>query len=275
MQSRVRSRRASNQEKHESSERWLLTYADLITLLLAFFVIMYGMSSADAKKFSRLAESMRRAFNVDILEGMPGRSIMEQSMDMSAVNVADEALINAEIAGLETLYGTVSDFLEQKGLTDRVEMSLRSDGVAISISGNMLFTSGRAELRPDAVDLLHTLGQALAPLSNQIRVEGHTDDVAPVGTDYPTNWELSGARSVSVVRWLAEIEGIDPGRLSAAAYSEFRPAVANDSPRGRSKNRRSEILVMYSDALTGSMTDLQGASNSTNIGGIGSVSGTN
>jgi chemotaxis protein MotB len=245
MLSRADSRRNSTRVKHENSERWLLTYADLITLLLAFFVIMYGMSSADATKFSRLAESMRKAFNVDVLQGMPGVSILEQQMDMSAVNIGAEDISTDDLMSMKILYGQLNRFIEQQGLSDKVNIEMRPEGVAISISGNMLFASGRAELRPDSIQLLHSLGQGLSQMSNPIRVEGHTDDVSPDGTDYPTNWELSGARSVSVVRHLAEAEGIAPSRLAAVAFSEYHPVAPNDSPRARARNRRSEIVILY------------------------------
>jgi chemotaxis protein MotB len=231
MLSRAGLRRNPSSVKRDNHERWLLTYSDLITLLLAFFVIMYGISSADVKKFSRLAESMRKAFNVDVLQGMPEVSLMEDA--------------SAEARDLSVLYGELSDFFQQEGFADKVEIGVRPDGIAISISGNMLFASGRAELRPDSIQLLHALGRGLSRLTNLIRVEGHTDDVPPAGTEFPTNWELSGARSVAVVRELAEEEGIDPRRLSAVAYSQYRPVAPNDSARSRAKNRRTEVLVLY------------------------------
>ncbi len=245
MLSRAGYGRTSKRAKRDNSDRWLLTYADLITLLLAFFVIMYGMSSADAQKFSRLAESVRRAFNLDVLEGMPSQSILERPYDMSAVNANNEDILDAEIKDLEMLYGELSSFFQEQGLSDRVSIAVRPEGIAISISGNMLFASGRAELRPDAVQLLHSLGRALSTLRNLVRVEGHTDDIPPTGTEFSTNWELSGARSVAVVRYLAEVEGIDPRRLAAVAYSEYQPAAPNDSPRSRARNRRTEILILY------------------------------
>jgi len=245
MLSRAGLRRNPSSVKRDNHERWLLTYSDLITLLLAFFVIMYGISSADVKKFSRLAESMRKAFNVDVLQGMPEVSLMEDSTAMSSVDMGGEGIASAEARDLSVLYGELSDFFQQEGFADKVEIGVRPDGIAISISGNMLFASGRAELRPDSIQLLHALGRGLSRLTNLIRVEGHTDDVPPAGTEFPTNWELSGARSVAVVRELAEEEGIDPRRLSAVAYSQYRPVAPNDSARSRAKNRRTEVLVLY------------------------------
>lgn len=246
MVSRAGYGRTSNQGKRENSERWLLTYADLITLLLAFFVLMYAMSSADAQKFSKLAGSMRKAFNTGVLEGGDDISILEQSMDPSAVTggLEDDAA-SGQARDLELIIGEMGWISQQEGLVDKVTFSVRPEGIAISISGNLLFSSGRAELRPDSVQLLQSLSRVLAQLPNQVKVEGHTDDVPPGGTEFPSNWELSGARAVTVARYLAEAGGIDPTRLSAVAYSEFRPVAPNDSPRMRARNRRSEILIQY------------------------------
>ncbi len=248
MLSRTGSARGSNRvkAKKDNSERWLLTYSDLITLLLAFFIVMYGISSADAMKFSKLASSMRRAFNVGVLEGTPKSSILDQATELSvSTEAGSEEQAGIGSMELEAVLSEMGWVFQEEGLADKVSISVRPEGVAVSISGNLLFTSGRAELRPESVRLLSSLGKALARLPNPIRVEGHTDDVSPKGSEFPTNWELSGARAVAVVRYFAEIEGISPSRLSAVAYSQFRPAVPNDSPQSRARNRRSEILIMF------------------------------
>ncbi len=228
--------------KKENSERWLLTYSDLITLLLAFFVIMYGISSADAKKFTKFSAAMKRAFNVGVLEGSPSASILEQTMGISSEASSAEDLSTS--TELETVLTEMSSVMQDEYLSDKVSIGLREDGIAISVSGNLLFASGRADLRPDAVKLLQAVGKVLNRLPNAVRIEGHTDDVPPTGTEYPSNWELSGARAVAVVRYLTEIEGVDPSRVSAVAYSQYQPVVANDSARDRARNRRSEIVIL-------------------------------
>ncbi|MGE5620318.1 MAG: OmpA family protein [Sphingomonadaceae bacterium] len=235
--------------KKDNAERWLLTYSDMITLLLAFFVIMYGISSADAKKFTRFSEAMKRAFNVGVLEGSPSASVLEQTVGIST-EAGDSEDLSAASSTLETVFGEMGSILEDELLADKVSIGLRQEGVAISVSGNLLFASGRADLRPDSLRVLQAVARALARLPNQVRIEGHTDDIPPSGTEYPSNWELSGARAVAVVRYLTEIEGIDPSRLSAAAYAQFQPVSANDSPRSRAKNRRSEILILNTTAAS-------------------------
>lgn len=235
--------------KKDNSERWLLTYSDLITLLLAFFIVMYGMSSADAKKFSKLASSMKKAFNVGVLEGSPSSSILDQSTELSTrIDAGSDDQTGLGASELDAVFSEVGWIFQEEGIEDKVSIEVRPEGVAISLSGNLLFTSGRSDLRPESVKLLSSIGKAIARLPNPIRVEGHTDDIPPNGSEFPTNWELSGARAVSVVRYFSEIENIKPSRLSAVAYSQYQPAVANNSPQGRARNRRSEILIMYPPA---------------------------
>ena len=241
-------RRAQRPAKKENGERWLLTYADLITLLLAFFVIMYGMSSADVQKFSQLAGSMRKAFNVDIMQGGGQNSILDQQSagPSGLLTASSEGSLGSDQASdFQAITSEMNWINQQEGLADKVSFAIRPEGIAISLSGNLLFASGRAELRPDAVDLLQALARILARMPNHIRVEGHTDNVPPSGTEFYSNWELSGARAIAVVRYLTEVEGIDPSRLSAVAFSQYQPVAPNDSPRSRAKNRRSEIVILY------------------------------
>lgn len=246
MLSGTRFGRTSNRAKRDNSERWLLTYADLITLLLAFFVVMYAISSADVKKFAQLAGAMRKAFNVGVLEGAPAMAILEEEKETAPdVGGLEEGSLGTEMGDLQMIMGEMNWIHEEAGLADNVSFSIRPEGIAVSISGNLLFSSGRAELRPDSLRLLRSLARALSRLPNPIRVEGHTDDIPPKGTGYPSNWELSGARAIAVVRHLAEVEGIDANRLSAAAYSQYQPVAPNDSARVRALNRRTEILILY------------------------------
>jgi chemotaxis protein MotB len=239
----------------------------MMTLLLAFFVIMYGMSSADASKFAKLADSMKRAFNVGIMIGATDPSVLEQSMDLiESSGGQDETAV--EGMDMQMIYSEMGWALQDESLSDRVSIGVRPEGIAISVSGNLLFTSGRADLRPDAIKLLHSLGRVLIRVPNAVRIEGHTDDIPPSGTGYPTNWELSGARAVAVVRYFTEMEGIDPKRFSAVAYSQFQPVAANESARTRARNRRSEILILYPPSHT---TAAGAAAAKTTHGGAGPV----
>jgi len=171
--------------------------------------------------------------------------------EVSVTEAGSEEQAGSGSRELDAVFSEMGWVFQEEGLADKVSVTVRPEGVAIGLSGNLLFTSGRAELRPESVKLLSSIAKVLTKLDNPVRVEGHTDDVPPSGMDFSTNWELSGARAVAVVRYFAEIERINPARLSAVAYSQYRPAVINDSPQGRARNRRSEILIMYPPSAMG------------------------
>ena len=222
---------------HGNSERWLLTYADLITLLLAFFVLMYGISTSDLAKFRRLALSMRQVFNPGAITG----ELSKPAVDGPPTDFAGGALSE----DLSFIRAEIETFVTTEGMEGSVEVALRPEGIAIVISDAAIFASGRAELGERAIPVLNKVAQLLTSVPNEVRVEGHTDDLPTDGTGYPTNWSLSAARAVSVTRYLTEVAGIDPARVCAAAFGEFRPVAPNDTPEGRGKNRRAEILIIY------------------------------
>lgn len=230
------SRKRHAEEKHANNERWLLTYADLITLLLVFFVVMYSISKADESKFKRLSASMQKAFNTMVLQGTDTTAVGGES-GPDVGNAVLDSFINIR-SGVLKIAG-------EMGAQDRVSVTLEREGIAISLSGNLLFDSGRAELRQESVKLLDGIAERLRTLPNEVRVEGHTDNI-PVGSDqYPTNWELSTARATVVTRYLSEVDGIPPARLSAQGFAEFRPITDNNTKASRSQNRRVDILIIY------------------------------
>ncbi len=229
-------RKAHVEEAHANSERWLLTYADLITLLLVFFVVMYSMSKADQEKFSRVNASLQRAFGGLVLQGDDRTALGSDSGSMSGNSVMEDLL------GMRTEIGRLKGNM---GLQNQVNVGLEKDGIAITLAGSLLFDSGRAELRPEALGALDGIADIIRTMPNNIRVEGHTDNI-PVDSDiFPTNWELSVARATAVTRYLAEIDRIPARRLSAQGYGEFKPIADNKSRDSRAMNRRVEILVIY------------------------------
>lgn len=229
-------KRHSEESRANNSERWLLTYSDLITLLLVFFVVMYSISKADEKKFSKLNASLQRAFNVLVLDGNDKTAVGGEEGPTMGNSILDD---------FATLQNKIMQVAKEMGIQSNVDVVLEKEGIAIRLSGNLLFDSGRAELNPAAVRILDEIAQELRGMPNDIHVEGHTDNI-PVGTDqYPTNWELSAARATAVTRYLSEIGGINPQRLSAQGYGEYRPIVNNDTRDNRSLNRRVDILIIY------------------------------
>lgn len=235
--------RASGKGAGGNHERWLLTYADLITLLLAFFVLMYGISTSDLEKFRRLALSMRQVFNPGQVTGdLYSPAVEGPPTEFAGGSLSEDfSFIKTEIAAL----------VEQEQLRDTVGVVLREEGIAIVLSDTAVFASGRAELSERAIPVLNQVALIVRGLPNKVRVEGHTDDLPPEGTGYADNWSLSTARAVSVVRYLSEVAGVQPARLTAAGYAHYRPIASNDTPQGRAKNRRAEILIVYEQANAG------------------------
>ena len=241
------SRRGGHQEaEKENHERWVISYADLVTLLLGFFIIMYATSKVDAEKFKVFSSGLSEAFNVPVREGAPsGSPILD-----GGLGVAPGGLDSRQLQrDYEEIRRDVLREAEKAGTGNmQVRVEREPDRVVIRLTNNLVFNSASAEIRPEARPALDAAAAALTRLPNQISIEGHTDNV-PVGTErYPTNWELSSARATAVLRYLTERAGLDPRRAMAAGYGEYRPLASNDTPEGRALNRRADIVVLYAGA---------------------------
>ena len=238
---RVRRRR---REDHLGGhqDRWLVSYADFITLLFAFFVTMYAISNVDAKKFEKAVAAFQVAFSewkVAPHEGQGLGLLPGSSVGATAAVIAparrDGALLNVE----SRLFYRMRAVGE-----DRVELRRDHRGLVITVKEAGSFATGSAELDLTARELFREIGKSLADLPNAVRVEGHTDDVPIHTARFGSNWELSTARATAVVQWLVEQGGIDPGRLSAAGYGEYRPRVPNESAQARARNRRVDVVIL-------------------------------
>lgn len=238
---------------HENAERWLLTYADLITLLMVFFVVLYSMSSADSSKWKQISAALQQAFNVDVLRGSAPTTLGDAAAT-TPVTPIDELITNIDVpqeSRLQSAIQAVLDQAMQNGQAQTPDVSVGSDkeGVVIRLSGSYLFDSGRAELKPNSFSLLDAIANQLKLEPNDVRVDGHTDSTPLVGSPlYPTNWELSSARALAVTRYLTETDAIQPTRLTAAGLGEFHPIVPNDTRERRALNRRVEIHLLSSVA---------------------------
>jgi len=225
----------------ENGERWLLTYADLITLLMVFFVMLFAMSKTDIQKFNALAASLKRAFNVNVLQGSQPVSISPDNGG-SSLNVIEQQNLQQIDHILEQVRQAVSANPSQ------ISAQITKDGIAVTVSGALLFYNGTNQIKPDGIKLLESLGAYLKGLPNNIRVEGHTDDIPVGGAQYPTNWELSSARAVAVVRYLMDADQLAPKRLSAVGFGQYQPIVPNDSREHREANRRAVLVILYGDS---------------------------
>jgi chemotaxis protein MotB len=237
-------------EKAPNHERWLLTYADMITLLMIFFIILYSMSRQDVEKFKAISASLSRAFNVDV-------SVEKESASPPSRGESSFDTRMATYIAVKSQVGAIADSMN---VSEDVSVRLSREGVLITVSGNFLFESGRADVRADAYPVLDTIITQLRDLPNELRISGHTDDVPIESPLYASNWELSSARAIAVVKYMTAA-GVTAERMSAAGYGEFRPVVPNDSRANRAKNRRAELLIIFPEGSTPSDDLLPAAGN--------------
>lgn len=229
----------------DRSERWLLTYADLITLLLIFFIILYVMSKQDQVKFQVMATQLSKVFRGTsyIVGKAPGPGIRGGGRPGQGGGAAQG---QTEDQSLQQVKQEVQELAKQQGLQKELSVTVDERGVVLRLKDRVLFPSGRADLSGKAQEILADVGEILRRQEGAyVQVEGHTDDV-PIGSRYPSNWELSAARAASVVRLLISDTGMDPGHLRVAGYGEFRPLEDNRSEEGRAANRRIEIVLLRS-----------------------------
>jgi chemotaxis protein MotB len=226
------------------SMRWLLTYADMITLLMAFFIMMYSMSVLNIQKFREVAFSIRSGFGGPIDGGGAGMLAFPQANDNIAPSIDDLV----ESSGLGALPGAakqIEEYIKEQGLGEIVRMRVEKRGLVVSlVTDQVLFDIGRAELRPRAKHILSKVGAIVRNMPNEIAVEGHTCDLPIRTQQFPSNWELSTARATTVVRFLIDHAGIAPRRVSASGYADSRPLAPNDSEARRVSNRRVDIVIL-------------------------------
>lgn len=242
-----RRKRGHHEGGHENAERWLLTYADLITLLMVFFVVLYSMSSHDAVKFQAISAALQQAFNLDVMQGMTKVGLTDQgALDMA--KPVDDLVNNNDVPEVQKLQSSIDAALQSTAnqQTPDVSVGTDKDGVVVRLSGSYLFDSGRAELKPNSLALLDAIANEIKLLPNEIRVDGHTDSIPIDSPRYPTNWELSAARALAVTRYFTDTDGIQATRLIAAGFGEFHPIAPNDTREHRAMNRRVEIHILSS-----------------------------
>lgn len=224
--------RRRKSDDHENLERWLLTYADLITLLLAFFVVMYSMSQVDAKKFGKMAEALN-----GVLKG--GDSVIKTETEARKTG---HGLL--QLGNLKMIQQQIEERFKEINRQGEIKSELTERGLVVHIMESALFGEASADLKPRALEVLDLIADKVRPLPNHVRIEGHTDD-RPINTVvYPSNWELSSARATSVVRYFSGQHGIAPDRISALGYGEYRPIRPNNSIENRAQNRRVDVVIL-------------------------------
>jgi chemotaxis protein MotB len=215
--------------------RWLLTYADMITLLLVFFIIMFVISDTNSKKFELFAKSVAKGFHAK-----EGPQTASSTAAQSAEEVGNTA---AKINPEDLLKQFTESFSTEMGY-GFINLARGKKGITMKMEGSALFEVGSAVIKEDAKKTLKKLAGDLRYVPNRVSVEGHTDSTIADRAEFPTNWELSAKRAVNIVRFLVEVGGVDPRKLSAAAYGEYQPLVPDIPNRGSPENRRVEIILL-------------------------------
>jgi len=222
--------------EHENAERWLLTYADLITLLLAFFIMMYVFSKRDAYKYDEVASHLKTIFSGGT--GLAGKGSVTAT---SPIDMPSRGASSGEIK--RQLEGEFVDKNRDKSGSENISVLSDERGVVIRVLDKAFFDEGKAELKDGAKNALDKIVPIIKGVENHIRIEGHTDNVPISTSEFKSNWELSVRRATEVVRYLVEKRGLPPERISATGYAEYRPIAKNTSPQNRALNRRIEIIV--------------------------------
>jgi chemotaxis protein MotB len=254
----ARKKKKHGEEEHENMERWLVSYADFITLLFAFFVTLYSMSRVDGNKMGSAVESLQRALGsvmpIQMTQKEPGvfpNQVVPINFSITpiqgkAYTVDAKALIKMA----EEIKKGMEDISKEKpskassNIAHQIKFILEKRGLVIRVSDHIFFNSGEAFIRPDMEPILNVLAQTIEKIPNHIRIEGHTDTI-PINTPrFPSNWELSTARATMIVRYLLDHFRFDPDRLSATGYAEFRPVDTNSTSEGRLQNRRVDFVIL-------------------------------
>lgn len=233
-------KRTAQPDKAPNHERWLITYADLITLLMIFFVLMYTISSVNSKKFAQLSASMSEA-----LLGQNSGFFLGEAPGPVMVD-GKAAGGKAEQTGMKQAKEQIEKYIDKEGLKGKVEVSLDERGLVISLKEALLFNIGSSDITGGARDVITKVGNILTAMPNNIRIEGHTCNLPISTSHFPSNWELSTARATTVVRFLVNQVGLRPEKLSATGYGEFRPIVPNTTEINRARNRRVDLVVLRS-----------------------------
>ncbi|BCG48880.1 Flagellar motor rotation protein MotB [Citrifermentans bremense] len=241
--------RKKQHEKEPNHERWLVSYADFITLLFAVFVTLYAMSQTDKKKVEEIMASMANSFGFTTSSASKAAVI-----EMGAMNIIPSLQKNTAAPqkrgksrgsneDFKQTKRAIEAYLTKAGAQDKVSVSITQRGLVVSLKEAGFFDSGSATLKHSSLALLDDVMGSLSGYSNMLRIEGHTDNVPISSAAFPSNWELSTARATNVLQHLVK-QDFEPERMSAAGYGEYHPVADNSNVEGRQKNRRIDIVLI-------------------------------
>jgi chemotaxis protein MotB len=239
-------------KKHASLDRWLVSYADFMTLLFALFVVLFAFAKADQKKQAQVTESIDAAFrSLGIFpessrlhsKGVAGGS--EQAVAPMNIVMGEDVLAPAKVKDdLDQVRRELQQILSNQVAQHTVSIQMGSDGLVISLREAGFFNSGSATPRPETLPTLRQIAASLGRTPYDLRIEGHTDNIPIHTAEFDSNWELSSARATRIARLFLDMHALPADRLSAAGYAEFHPVANNNAPEGRAQNRRVDLVVL-------------------------------
>jgi chemotaxis protein MotB len=239
---------------HVSQERWLVSYADFITLLFAFFVVLYSASKADQKKQAQVAASIDSAFqSLGIFadakrrpdKANTGADATDKPVIPMNIVMGEDVLAPARVKeNLEQIHRELQQTLSNQIAKHTVSIKMGRDGLVISLREAGFFKSGSATPRPETLDTLRQVAASLSRTPYDLRIEGHTDNIPIHTAEFDSNWELSAGRATRIARLFLDLKTMPPERLSAAGYSEFHPVASNSTADGRAENRRVDLVIL-------------------------------
>ena len=232
----------------ELNEAWLLPYSDLMTLLLALFIALFAMSQTDSSKMQALAQAFTAAFNMggpSFFSGMGPTTAMPNTP--TTASDSTNAAYMQENENLREAQEKIEQYVKENNLQDQVSTELSEEGLMIRLKEKALFASGSAALQDQAEQIVPVIAAILSSLPERVTISGHTDNMPIATAQFPSNWELSSARAVSLMRGLMGSQpSLNPARFSALGYSEYRPIADNNTEEGRAQNRRVEVFIARS-----------------------------
>lgn len=232
--------RKQHHEEHANHERWLVSYADFITLMFAFFVVMYAAANAGKGTAAQVSAAVSRALSEDGVSSAVATAIAGKAGQGGAT----AGLSAAQLVELAQSMEHLSKELEEEIASGKVQVDLNQRGLVISLKEAAFFPTGDSTIMPDAYPILAKIAATIRPLPNQVRLEGHTDSIPISNGRFQSNWHLSAARSIAVLEMFHQKFTVPTGRLAAVGYADTIPVVSNDTPEGRAKNRRVDVTIL-------------------------------
>ncbi len=262
------------QEDEGGGDEWMTTFADLMSLLLTFFILLLSFANMDVIKFRDAQGSLKDAFGVQFDDTIKGEqrtkaasivdllyktkdSVVNLELEIRQSQGAVKSMIQARMQSNEDIYKKLQSIVRDQNLGDQVVVENTSRGVIITVNGQLFFYSGSAVLREESFPLLDSITNVVADFPYKLTIEGHTDNTQIKTSEFPSNWELSTGRAISAVKYILSSGKIDPEKLGAGGYSDTRPIAQNDTPEGRRINRRIEFVFFRDDMEIKEFEDLR------------------